>query len=84
LQTIKSAIGNLNKFGDIIEQEPNEIFLATHDSLRYNLTTDKNLIVAPKLWDNEFYSRLRNGRDGDFVSTLLLVRIKSSLKLRLL
>lgn len=81
MQTIKSAIGN--KFGDITEQEPDEIFLATHDSLRYNLTTDKNLIVALKLWDNEIYNQLRNGKDGNFVSTLLF-RIKSSSKLRLL
>jgi len=80
LQTIKSAIRNLNKFGDITEQESDEIFLAAHDSLRYNLTTDKNLIAALKLWYNEVHSRLKDGKDGNFVSTLPLVRIKPEVK----
>ena len=66
----------LHKTGDINEQESDEIFSAVYNLFRYGLNSDKNLIAALTSWYNEVYNQLKNGKDGNFVSTLPLVPIE--------
>ncbi len=66
----------LHKTGDITEQESDEIFSAVYNLFRYGLNSDKNLIATLTSWYNEVYNQLKNGKDGNFVSTLPLVPIE--------
>jgi len=66
----------LHNTGDITEQESDEIFSAAYNLFKYSLNADTDLITALTSWYNEVYNQLKDGKDGDFVSTLPLVFIE--------
>ena len=66
----------LHNTGDITEQESDEIFSAAYNLFKYSLNADAYLITALTSWYNEVYNQLKNGKDGNFVSTLPLVPIE--------
>lgn len=77
LQTIiRNSIEKLHDVGDITEQESDEIFSAAYNLFKYSLNADAYLITALTAWYNEVYNQLKNGKDGNFVSTLPLVPIE--------
>ena len=77
LQTIiRNSIEKLHDVGDITEQESDEIFSAAYNLFKYSLNADAYLITALTAWYNEVYNQLKNGKDGNFVSTLPLVLIE--------
>ena len=69
----------LHKTGDITEQESDEVFSAAYNLFRYTLNANINLTTALTSWNNEVYNQLKNGKDGNFVSTLPLVPIESGI-----
>lgn len=75
-QRIGVLTWKLCKTGDITEQESDEIFSAAYNLFRYGLNSDKNLIATLTSWYNKVCNQLKNGKDGNFVSTLLLVPIE--------
>ena len=65
----------LHDAGDITEQKSDEIFSAAYNL--FNIAKcGYNLITALTSWYNEVYNQLKNGKDGNFVSTLPLVPIE--------
>ena len=74
--TIRNSIEKLHDVGDITEQESDEIFSAAYNLFKYSLNADAYLITALTAWYNEVYNQLKNGKDGNFVSTLPLVPIE--------
>ena len=77
LQTIiRNSIEKLRGVGDITEQESDEIFSVAYNMFRCTLNANINLITALTSWYNEVYNQLKNGKDGNFISTLPLVPIE--------
>jgi len=81
-QRVRVLTWKLHEAGDIAEQEADEIFAipyAPYDlyDLHGNRSQpDKSVVTALALWYDEVYSQLKNGKDGNFVSTLPLVPIE--------
>jgi len=75
-QRIGVLTGKLCKTGDITEQESDEIFSAAYNLFKYSLNADADLIKVLTSWYNEVYNQLKNGKDGNFVSTLPLFSIE--------
>jgi hypothetical protein len=75
--TIRNSIEKLHDVGDITEQESDEIFSAAYNLFKYRLNADADLITALTSWYNEVYNQLKNGKDGNFVSTLPLFSLVS-------
>jgi len=69
----------LHKTGDITEQESDEVFSAAYNLFRYTLNANINLTTALTSWYNEVYNQLKNGKDGNFISTLPLVPIEAGI-----